>query len=52
MKEIKELLDEARFHIDGQVNCHTPEYHALDKLERAIGLLAAKVQSLTKDLNE
>lgn len=44
MKEIKEMLAEARWHIDGQVNCHTPEYHALDKLERALTMLMEHVE--------
>jgi len=47
MKAIKELLEEARFHIDGQVNCHTPEYAALDKLERALSLLVEKVERVS-----
>ena len=44
MREIRELLTEARFHIDGQMNCRTPEYAALDKLERAVSALVAKVE--------
>ena len=44
MKEIRALLEEARFHIDGQVNCNTPEYAALDMLERALSALVAKVE--------
>lgn len=50
MKEIKELLADARFHIDGQMNCRTPEYAALDKLERALTLLANKVQQIMPEL--
>jgi hypothetical protein len=52
VKEIREMLDDARFHIDGQINCHTPEYHALDKLERALTMLVQKVEMLRKDLND
>lgn len=52
MKEIKEMLAEARHHIDGGVNCHTPEYQALDKLERAVTMLMEKVAALRKDLSE
>jgi hypothetical protein len=48
MDTIKELLEEARFHIDGQVNCHTPEYAALDKLERALSLLAERVEKIDR----
>lgn len=44
MKEIINLLETARFHIDGQMNCNTPEYHALDHLHRAVDLLAGKIQ--------
>lgn len=50
MKEIKELLEEARWHIDGQVNCHTPEYHVLDKLERALSLLAERVAEIAPEI--
>lgn len=48
MEDIRDLLEEARFHIDGQVNCTTPEYHALDKLERAISALVDKVAAIDK----
>jgi len=44
-KEIRELLEEARYHIDGGVNCHSHEYHALDKLERAVGLIASRMEA-------
>lgn len=40
MKVIVSFLEEARYHIDGGVNCHTHEYEALDKLERAMSALA------------
>ena len=45
MKEIIELLETARHHIDGQMDCRTPEYHALDHLHRALDLLAGKVMA-------
>lgn len=35
-REIYSYLKEAREAIDGRMNCHTPEYEALDNLERAI----------------
>lgn len=44
MKEILEMLDMARYHIDGQMNCKTPEYHALDYLHRAAEAIALKLQ--------
>lgn len=50
MKEIKEILAEARWHIDGQVNCHTPEYAALDKLERALLLLVERVEEIAPEI--
>ena len=50
MNEIKELLSEARHFIDGHMNCHTPEYTALDRLERAVSLLAEKVQELAPEV--
>lgn len=48
MTEIRELLDTARFHIDGQMDCHTPAYHALDHLERAVCALVDKVEAADK----
>ena len=44
MNEIRELLQEARHHIDGGCDCRTPEYRALDLLERAVTALADKVR--------
>jgi hypothetical protein len=49
MKDVRSMLDEARYHIDGQVDCRTPEYQALDKLERAISLLADRVEKDSKE---
>ena len=48
MKAINEYLDAARYHIDGGVDCRTPEYHALDHMERAVRLLAAKLDAADK----
>ena len=48
MKKIKELLSEARNHIDSEVNCDTAEYRALDKLEQALRLLARKVEEMDR----
>ena len=49
MKEILALLDEARWYIDGKMNCHTPEYQAFDKLERALALLARRVEEIAPE---
>ncbi len=37
--EVEELLNAARQHIDGEVDSRTPEYRALDQLERAMTAL-------------
>lgn len=39
---VRELLDEARQVIDGECNCHEPEYRALDLLWHAIEVLNDK----------
>ena len=44
MKDIEALLELARHHIGGGVNCTTHEYHALDNLERAVSLMLARMQ--------
>ena len=46
MKKIKELLSEARNHIDSEVNCDTAEYRALDKLEQALRLLVYEIEKM------
>jgi len=39
------ILDEARQVIDGECDCHTPEYRALDLLERALRDLENRYKS-------
>lgn len=43
-KEIADLLAAARHVIDGRVDSRTPEYAALDNLERALSLLVDMVR--------
>lgn len=50
-KEIREILGEVREHINSEMNCLTPEYWALYKLERVISLLAQEVFSLDSGLH-
>ncbi len=45
-QSVKEILMDAREIIDGEMNCHTPEYRALDKLERALDQLCGEVSEL------
>jgi ribosome-associated translation inhibitor RaiA len=42
---VNEILDEARQVIDGECDCHTPEYRALDLLERALRKLDDKFEA-------
>ena len=46
MKEIKKLLSEAHKYIDGEMNCETAEYRALDKLEQALRLLVYEIEKM------
>lgn len=48
MEEIKKLLSEAHKYIDEEMNCYTAEYRALDKLEKALSLLARKVEEMDR----
>ena len=50
MKEIRELLNEARWYIDGKMDCRTAEYHALDQLERAVSRLAERVEEIAPEI--
>lgn len=50
MKEINELLDEARQIIDGEMDCRTPEFRAADRLERALSRLADRVQEIAPEI--
>lgn len=40
LREAEVRLEAAREAIDGKMNCHTPEYEALDNLWRAVEALA------------
>ncbi len=48
MEAVDELLDQARAVIDGDVNCHTPEYRALDLLYRAVAILLRRHEGLSE----
>ena len=50
--EISTLLKDVRAIIDGEMDCHTPEYRALDMLERAIALIADRVSAPLPELNK
>lgn len=49
-REVRDLLNAARDVIDGKVDCRTPEYAALDGLERALSALLAGVTELRNQL--
>lgn len=53
MDKIFSHLKEARQAMDGEMNSqeHHGEYSALDSLERALDLLALKVQAIDNSLN-
>lgn len=40
LKEVMSLLDEARHRIDGDMDCRTQEYRAIDALCRAVERIA------------
>jgi hypothetical protein len=48
MESVDPLLDEARHVIDGEMNCHTPEYRAVDLLHRAVTLLLRRHDALSE----
>lgn len=48
---VAELLDSAREIIDGECNCGTPEYRALDVLCQAIERLSQEVEIVTERLD-
>jgi hypothetical protein len=48
---IYDLLKEARYVIDVEVNCHTPEYHALNLLERAVSLIDTELADIRAIIN-
>lgn len=48
MESVNELMDQARAVIDGEMNCHTPEYRAVDLLHRAVELLARRHEGLSE----
>ncbi len=50
IKDIKEHLAAAREAIDGRVRCDSPEYAALDMLERALDLLTDKVAKIDTEI--
>lgn len=50
MKEVRELLHQARYAIDGGVRFDSPEYAALDALERALALLVERVQEIAPEI--
>lgn len=50
MSEVRDLLKAARHAIDGGVDSRTPEYQALDDLERAVSLLTAIVANIKEPL--
>ncbi|MDD5722671.1 MAG: hypothetical protein PHY29_02900 [Syntrophales bacterium] len=49
---IMALLDTAREAIDGKMNCNTPEYEALDNLERAMRLFVDKLERAERTWRE
>lgn len=48
MESVNRLLDEARAVIDGQMDCDTPEYRAVDLLHRAVTLLLGRHDALSE----
>jgi len=51
--DIEQILDEADEVIDGEMNCHTPEYRAIDHLRTAMRNLLRVVErtSAVQDVN-
>lgn len=44
-KEFYELMESAREVINGEMNCHTPEFRAIELLYQAIKIMARAIEN-------